>query len=176
MESTPPPVPTPVSPGDGARIGVLGDVTPTLKWASVTDPSGVTYTLQIDTSPDFAHPVLEKTDISGTQYTLAVIESLPRGEYYWRVKAVDGASNESAWSQPRLLRSGLMPLWTLILLIVVAVAVVAAVIYFALARLAVRRRAAIPVPEVEMPQVIPGRWRLIGGGEEATKERPFPGD
>lgn len=105
MDSTPPPVPNPISPQDGTRIGILGNITPTFTWSTVSDPSGVVYSLQIATDSDFSQLVLEKTNITATRYTLAASEVLPRGQYYWRVKAIDGASNESTWSQARLLKA-----------------------------------------------------------------------
>jgi hypothetical protein len=173
MDSTAPPVPNLTSPEDGGRSGIVGGTTPTFRWSSVTDPSGVTYVLQVDTSSDFSQLVLEKTDISGTRYTLTKAEALSGGEYYWRVKAVDGAFNESAWSQPRLLKSGLMALWALVIIIVLAVIAVGVGLYFALVRPMARRREAIAVPTVEMPQVVPGQWRTIES-EEAARGRQLP--
>jgi len=74
-------------------------------WNSVSDDSPpVTYTLQVSTSEDFTSVsmVLEKAKRTSSEYTVNELEELePRSEdepYYWRVKAVDGASNESAWS------------------------------------------------------------------------------
>ena len=74
-----------------------------LDWGGVTDDSGVTYTLQIATDDDFTTPVLlEKAGLTQSEYTLTEEEKLESvGEdapYYWRVRAVDGASNEGAWS------------------------------------------------------------------------------
>ncbi len=174
MDSTPPPVPVPLSPGDGARLGILGDITPTFTWSSVADPSGVTYTLQVDTFPDFSQPVLDKTDIPTSHYTLTATEALPRGQYYWRVKAIDGASNESSWSQVRLLKSGLMPLWALVLIILVGIAAVGAGVYFGLLRPRARRREVVTVPEIAVPQIVTGQWREIESAEEAPKERQLP--
>jgi hypothetical protein len=172
MESSPPAVPRPMSPKDGARLGIVGGIRPTLKWASVTDPSGVTFTLQIDTNPDFSQPILERTDILGTQYTLTASDALPRGEYYWRIKAVDGASNESGWSQPQLLKSGLMPVGALVTIIILIVLTAVVTAYFLLVRQRERRREAVAVTGVEIPQAIPGRWRLLEP-EEAAR-RPIP--
>ena len=161
MDSTPPPVPVPLSPGDGARLGILGDITPTFTWSTVADPSGVIYTLQVDTFSDFSQPVLDKTDIPTSHYTLTATEALPRGQYYWRVKAIDGASNESPWSQVRLLKAGLMPLWALVLIIVVGIAAVGGGVYFGLLRPRARRREVVAVPEIAVPQIVTGQWREI---------------
>jgi hypothetical protein len=174
MDSTPPPVPVPLSPGDGTRLGILENITPTFTWSSVADPSGVIYTLQVDTFSDFSQPVLDKTDIPTSHYTLTATEALPRGQYYWRVKAVDGASNESSWSQVRLLKAGLMPLWSLVLIILVGIAAVGGGVYFGLLRPRARRREVVTVPEIAVPQIVTGQWREIEPSEEAPKERQLP--
>ncbi len=73
-------------------------------WQDVTDPSGVTYTLQIATDESFPANsiVLEKTGLTQSEYTITREERLKsvskEAPYYWHVKAVDGASNESQWS------------------------------------------------------------------------------
>jgi len=98
MESSPPSTPQPLLPlmDSKAKQPVLFD------WEDVTDPSGVTYTLQIATDENFATVVLEKTDIAASEYTLTAEEKLPSRSleepYYWRVKAIDGAYNESGWT------------------------------------------------------------------------------
>jgi len=79
-----------------------------------------TYTLQVATSEDFysASMVLEKAELTSSEYTLSESEELePRSKeepYYWRVKAVDGASNESAWSGERAFYVG-STAWTVTL-------------------------------------------------------------
>lgn len=170
MDSTAPPAPSPVSPQDGARLSITGNIRPTLRWSSVADPSGVTYVLEVDTNPDFSSPILEKASISANHYTLVAAEALPEGRYYWRVRVVDGASNESAWSQPFLLKSGLMPPWALVLIIVLAAVAVGVALYFLVAS---RRRAAVPVP-AGLPQAIPGQWRLIEPEETASRPSALP--
>ncbi len=178
MDSTPPPVPAPQSPDDGARTGLLGGAMPTFRWANVTDPSGVSYQLQIDTSPDFSQPILDRPDLTTNRYTLTAAEALPLGEYYWRVKAIDNASNLSAWSQPRVLKAGLMAMSTLILMIIVVLAALAAAAWFFLIRRpALRRREAAAVGEAEGPRVVvTGQWRSIEAPseEQPAKERPMP--
>ncbi len=100
MESTPPGIPQPQLP----LMSVKAEALTQFDWADVTDPSGVTYTLQVATSEDFSQSsiVLEKTGLTTSAYTLKESEKLPSTEkdapYYWRVKATDGASNESGWT------------------------------------------------------------------------------
>ncbi len=174
IQSTPPPIPRLLSPGDGSRVGLLGGIKPTMKWTGVTDPSGVTYTLEVDTSPDFSQPILQQTDITGTSYTLTSAQALPKGEYYWRVEAVDGASNESGWTQPWLLKSGLMASWTLAIIIILALAAIGAMAYFLVVRLRRRRGQFIPVPAVDISDITPERLRLPQQAPVAIKDQGTP--
>ena len=126
METTPPSLPQIVSPKDGDRVGLFDNITPTFEWASVADPSGVYYSLQISSDKDdFATTVLSKEELTEPEYKLTEDEALSRGKYYWRVKVVDGAGNDSGWTAPILVKIGLMPLWAFILIVVIAVAVIA---------------------------------------------------
>lgn len=104
MESEAPAAPVPQLP----ETGVKADSPLHLDWADVTDDSPpVTYALQIATGKDFPADsvVLEKAGLNTSEYTLTEDEQLApvskEAPYYWRVKAVDGASNESLWSTPR---------------------------------------------------------------------------
>lgn len=100
MESTPPAIPVPLKP----EMNIKAKSQAYFDWEDVTDPSGVTYTLQIATRQDFSRDfmVLEKTGIEQSEYTITKEERLKTvkkdAPYYWHVKAVDGASNESNWS------------------------------------------------------------------------------
>ena len=104
MESTPPPTPRPLKP----EMSIKAEAQAYFDWEEVTDPSGVTYTLQIATenftSESFSEGsiVLEKTGLTQTEYTITEIEALESvskdSPYYWHVKAIDGALNESQWS------------------------------------------------------------------------------
>jgi len=101
MESVAPPTPQPLLP----QMGAKPKQPVRFDWADVTDDSSpVTYTLQIATSKDFATSamVLEKKEITKSEYTLTEAEQLEsRTEeepYYWRIRAVDAASNESPWT------------------------------------------------------------------------------
>ncbi|MFC1982719.1 IPT/TIG domain-containing protein [Chloroflexota bacterium] len=102
MESNPPPVPAPSLPLDG----VESKPEVSFDWQDVTDPSlPVTYMLQVGSNPSYTSVVLEKKGLFNSEYTLTREEKLPavkkEAPYYWRVKAVDDASNESEWSTPR---------------------------------------------------------------------------
>ena len=116
MESTPPPVPEPILPETDVKAA-----TPVhFAWEEVTDKSlPVTYTLQVAIDDDFTVPsiVRECKGLTDPEYTLTEAEKLePRKKetpYYWRVKAIDAASNESAWSTPKSFYTGgfTLPSW-----------------------------------------------------------------
>ncbi|MBE9505459.1 MAG: IPT/TIG domain-containing protein, partial [Chloroflexi bacterium] len=147
MESTAPAKPVPGSPPNGTRIGILGKVTPTLTWRVVDDPSGVKYALQISATPDFSQVLISKTGLvaqgsaiivstTGPEmsYTLTETEALPYGTYHWRVKAIDGALNDSGWSTANNFKAGLLPTWALIVIIVLAAVLIGALVYVLIIR------------------------------------------
>jgi len=116
METDPPEVPAPLLPEMGIKTKALAY----FDWEDVTDPSGVTYTLQIGADPDFNNVVLQKEGLTESEYTLTeeeVLASVSKDEpYYWRVKAIDGADNESRWTGAGSFYIGFvfnMPSWAL---------------------------------------------------------------
>ena len=133
MESEAPSVPAPQLPGAGDEIEADedGDAVISLDWEDVTDPSGVTYTLQIASDADFNTMMLQKEALTNSEYTIDEAEKLEPTEkeapYYWRVKAIDDASNESVWSTARSfyvvgVRDGItLPDWAKYTLIVLGV-------------------------------------------------------
>lgn len=100
MESNTPPIPQPFKP----EMNLNADALTYFDWADVTDPSGVTYWLQVATSSTFAADtlVVNLAGITVSEYTLTAEEKLQavseEAPYYWRVKAVDGAANQSEWT------------------------------------------------------------------------------
>ncbi|MDD4281549.1 MAG: Ig-like domain-containing protein, partial [Candidatus Methanofastidiosa archaeon] len=93
IDNTPPGVPTIIGPSGGDTIT---DSTPTLSWNAVADAS--TYDVQVSTSNTFSSTAYAASDLSGTSHTIPAGSALANGTYYWRVQAVDAASNESGWS------------------------------------------------------------------------------
>jgi len=101
MESEAPPIPKPLLP----EMGIKVEPPVHFDWEDVTDDSlPVTYTLQIATGIDFSASsmVLEKEGLTESEYTTTEKEKLEstskKEPYYWRVRAIDGASNESMWT------------------------------------------------------------------------------
>ena len=118
MESNAPPAPPLLLPlvGEKAKSRTYFD------WEDVNDPSRpVTYTLQIASDADFTTMVLEKTGLITSGHTLTKEEKLEstttEAPYYWRVRAIDAASNESQWTTPWSFHVGIsFPQWTIYLL------------------------------------------------------------
>jgi hypothetical protein len=108
LETTPPPVPTLIFPTNNSQ-----DVNDAyFEWSDVTDVSRpITYNLEIALDPNFTSPVFTKTGITSSEYTLAqdeiIYTAFTSAPYYWRVKAIDGADNESEWPTPWIFSIGL---------------------------------------------------------------------
>jgi hypothetical protein len=123
MDATSPPVPVLLSP-----INKNGGTTPELQWNAVNDQSGVTYTLQISRNINFNILVIEKKGLTAPVYQVTEgekLESASKQEpYYWRVKAIDGASNESAFSSTQSFYVGfVLANWALYLIFGIAVVI-----------------------------------------------------
>jgi len=95
LESQAPPAPATISP-TAQRFGWFGSQLVLFKWTEVADPSGITYTLEIADNLNFfpLAPGMRKTGLTQPN----CIVNVEPGTHYWRVKAVDGAGNESEWT------------------------------------------------------------------------------
>jgi hypothetical protein len=120
-DSTSPDNPVALNPENGSQQG--RDVT--FDWTDVSDPSGVTYTLQVAQDSGFNFIVVYKEGIQESEYRLTEMERLspttgdPENPYYWRVKALDGAENESKWSSiSTFYVGGFLQAWWVFLLII----------------------------------------------------------
>jgi len=102
MEAKAPPIPVPRLP----KVAGMAEAEAYFDWEDVEDVSGVTYALQVASDAYFTTIVLEKKGLTHSEYTITKEEKLEptkkKTPYYWRVKAVDGASNESEWTPPGL--------------------------------------------------------------------------
>lgn len=87
-DATPPAAPTLSSPADGALV--TGN--PTQTWTSVSDAHHYIYESYLDASlltPAYTTSIFGTSRVVGGNQTVA---------FWWRVKAVDAAGNESPWS------------------------------------------------------------------------------
>ena len=111
MESSAPLSPNLIYPCDGQRFGWFGPQLVTFKWEAVSDPSGVTYTLDVGQNIPVWPPTATKTGLTGTTYAFR----LEPGTYFWKVKAIDGAGNESEPAQaPYPFRVGFFSIWLVV--------------------------------------------------------------
>ena len=126
MEKEAPGQPVPLSPPTGFKpkqpVG--------FDWQDINDISGpVTYTLQIAIDLGFNNIVLEKTGLTDSAYILTEEEKLDtrsdKEPYYWRVQAVDSASNVSLYSDTSILVIGFIwPGWMIYIWIGLGVVVI----------------------------------------------------
>jgi hypothetical protein len=137
MEGSAPPVPTLLKPARNSTIGLIGDTDLELEWSTVNDPSGLTYTLQVAGDAQFMDILIEQSGLRVPKYTYS---RAAQGTYYWRVKAVDTASNEGAWSTVFSVQSGLMPIWLLALAVCVILGLAVGTGLWAKGRLMLLRR------------------------------------
>ncbi|MBI5361320.1 MAG: DUF2341 domain-containing protein [Planctomycetes bacterium] len=84
--------PISLAPSNGSALQ-SADIS--FSWTSVTDATGIYYTVEIDDSNSFSLPVYASTDNLSSASTSAVFSN---GTYYWHVKATDGKGNTSGWS------------------------------------------------------------------------------
>ena len=92
VDTLPPAVPVVNSPKVGA---IVQTTIPTIVVNAVAGTKY--YQIQINTSDDFATPLLDFTKTS-TSFTLTSAQALPFGTIYWRTRATDAAGNNSDWS------------------------------------------------------------------------------
>ena len=135
VESEAPAIPQLILPA----TDVISERPVNFKWQDVTDPSGVTYTLQVAIDDNFDDIVIQKQGLDESQYTMSQTEdemlesSKEATSYWWRVKAVDGAGNESRWSGVRSFNIGFVPVmadWLKYLLIGLGGLVLLVIIFF----------------------------------------------
>jgi hypothetical protein len=101
VESTPPVAPLLIAPAADGKASHATE----FDWGDVTDDSlPISYELQVATSDQFTTEsiLVYKIGLTETSYTLTDTEKLEKTAegtfYYWRVRAVDAASNTSPWT------------------------------------------------------------------------------
>ncbi len=123
-----PPPPTPLLPASDSQA----EMPVSINWQGVNSLSPpITYHLQVATDLNFTSIVLEKQNLVNSEYTMTEEEALPEvkaeAPYYWRVKAIDNANNESEWSATWSFHTGApfsLPGWLTYTLIGIAVIVI----------------------------------------------------
>ncbi|KTB49182.1 hypothetical protein DEALK_00940 [Dehalogenimonas alkenigignens] len=96
MEGNAPAAPTLVTPARDTKA----EQPVVFDWNDVSDPSGVTYTLEVALDSSFTKLALKKDGLTSSSYTMTEAEKLEtvpkKAPYYWRVIAKDGAGNVGA--------------------------------------------------------------------------------
>jgi hypothetical protein len=131
VESTPPVAPTLVSPLDSAKI--TEDIH--FEWNPVSDPSGIVYSFELADDAQFSNIIVAEYNMAAPFYDLYDNGELlisREAPYYWRVMAIDGASNTSSWSSIGTFYKAItvnsivtnMPAWTKYVLLFLGVVLV----------------------------------------------------
>jgi len=122
------PTPLPISPQDESKLrsGIV-----TFQWQGITSNSEITYNLQISETDGFASIFRSKSKLGVEEFSYALNkdEALPRGTYYWRIKAVDAYGNESPWSDSSSFTASPIPTWVWVVVGVVVLVVLMVVAY-----------------------------------------------
>jgi hypothetical protein len=120
VETNPPPAPVLTAPANGEKSNPLVK----FQWNPSNDPSSpVTYTLQMARDASFISLFFEKSGLTANSFELSEQQELKASTsdkpYFWRVKAIDAASNESTWSSVRFFNVGTaLPQWAWIVIFV----------------------------------------------------------
>lgn len=116
-------LPTPLRtlPADESKLR-SGRVT--FQWQAITSDNDITYTLEISETADFDRGITSRSGIEELSYQLTEEEALPKGTYYWRVKAVDSYGNESEFSDSDYSTFTLSPIPTWVWVVVGVVVLV----------------------------------------------------
>jgi hypothetical protein len=110
-------------PEDGSKRRP-GEIT--FRWGGITGDTGITYVLEI--SNEAGNVVWSQSGIEEFSY-LVPGDDLPRGTYYWRVKAVDEFLNESLWSSRSSFTIWTVPTWVWVIVGVAVLVVLMVVAY-----------------------------------------------
>ena len=98
-DTTPPPIPNPQDPTGGESVSCPGATgSATLKWSSVSDPSGVTYYVKWNGAGQSGG-----WEGTGTSHGISIKCGY---QYSWQVRACDGAGNCSNWSSSATFLAG----------------------------------------------------------------------
>ena len=100
----PPGVPALVSPANDALIT---DYTPRLDWRD-SSPAADHYQLQVATDSAFTVLVINRSDVTLSEFTLAS-DLAPDTRHYWRVRAYNAIGQASNWSAVRSFRTVILP-------------------------------------------------------------------
>lgn len=73
---------------------------PMVRFAWSRHPEAQRYHLQVADDPGFATPRVDRSDLTGTEFT----SELPEGRHHWRVRSVRAGNDAGPWSTPQSLQ------------------------------------------------------------------------
>lgn len=103
VDTQPPATPAIKTPADGF---VTNDTTPTFTWGTVAGANR--YTVELSTESDFDPLLIPAATVTVGTYTVPAASAMTNGTYYWRVTALDAASNTSEATPTRALIVSIM--------------------------------------------------------------------
>ena len=68
--------------------------------------------------------VFEYSGLTAAEYKSTDTEALPKGQYYWRVRAIDGAANTSGWTDSIQFKAGFLSVTAVIIIILAVIVMV----------------------------------------------------
>jgi hypothetical protein len=76
---------------------ILDNAEVTFSWSAVEN--GTTYKILIASDLSFSNKVFKKKTMD-----LTLVNTLPKGKYYWRVRAFDSSGVKGPWSTPQMFK------------------------------------------------------------------------
>ena len=98
-------------------------------WSDIDNIEDVNYTLQITSDSDFSSPGINRVIDNISEYTLTQEDLLTKGDYKWRIQAIDSEGNEGPWSETYELKIISMPVRVIILTSIILVLFLAAIAF-----------------------------------------------
>lgn len=125
VESNAPIAPQLLKPEAGSREG-WSKANVTFAWSEVTDPSGVSYNLQVAADQQMTNIITNIAELLETAYQV----QFGQGAYFWWVQAEDGAGNKSNWAAvSNFVIAYPVPLWVMVIIPLIFLGFTGGVVY-----------------------------------------------
>jgi hypothetical protein len=98
-------------------------------WSDVENVEGGKYVLQVAPDGDFSQPTLIREVTQDSEYTLTSDDLITKGNYNWRVQAIDKNGDIGPWSETSTFQVISMPARVIALTSIILVLAVAAIVF-----------------------------------------------